>query len=111
MGAPRGQNVIRGRSCLQHQVHAANEVTGEAPIAARFKITEGDVVGEAEFDLGSGVSDLAGDEFETAARTLMIEEDRRAGEERVPFAVETDHGVSVDLGDAVRTARIERRGL
>src|SRR5262249_28602415 len=55
--------------------------------------------------------DLAGDELQAAARRFVVEENARAGEQAVTFAIVQGDVVAVDLGDAVGAARVKRGGL
>ena len=55
--------------------------------------------------------DLARDELQTAPRRFVIEQDARAGEHAVAFAVIDRDEMAIDLGHAVRAARVERRRL
>src|SRR5258708_9891318 len=57
------------------------------------------------------MADFAGDELESAPRTLVIEQDAGAGEQIVALAVIDGDVVTVDLGHAVRAARMKRRRL
>ena len=66
---------------------------------------------EPELDARDAVGDLARDELAAAARALVVEEDARAREQAVALAVVDGDVVAVDLGDAVRAARVERRRL
>ena len=66
---------------------------------------------EAQFDARGGVGDFAGHELETAARALVVEQNSGDCVQAEALAVVHRDPVAVDLRDAVRAARIERRDL
>ncbi|EXI76370.1 MAG: hypothetical protein AW07_00315 [Candidatus Accumulibacter sp. SK-11] len=82
-----------------------------APVAQGTQVAEVEAVLQAECDAGDGTGDLARDEGLAAHRTLVIEEDAVAGIDAVGFAVVDGDPVGVELGDRIRTARVERRRL
>src|SRR6185437_7821393 len=81
------------------------------PVAFRVHVAERQVVELAQFDLGDAVADFARHELPPAQRALMVEENSAATEDAVTFAIIDGHPVGVEFGDAVRAARVERRGF
>src|SRR5262245_29596518 len=55
------------------------------------------------------MADLARDELQTTTRTLMVEQDARAGEQAVTFAIVHRDVVAIDFGHAVGAAWMKRR--
>jgi hypothetical protein len=60
---------------------------------------------------GYGIRDLSRDEFASAQRRFMVEQDATAGKDAVRFAIIYRNPVAEQLGDRIRAARIERRFL
>src|SRR5262245_1466708 len=108
---PGGDHVVVGRRLLEHPPHRLDVVPREAPVAPGLEVPETQFPGEPDLDGGYAVRDLARHELEAAPRALVIEEDARAREQAVALAVIDGDVVTVDLGHAVRAARIERRRL
>ncbi len=74
----------------------------------RFQIAQPQFIGQAQLDLGCAVGHFVGNELEAAARTLVIEQDARAGKQAIALPVVDGDPVAVDLGCAVRAAGVER---
>ena len=111
VGDAGGDHVVLRLVLLQHPPHGVDVVAGEAPVAARVEVAQGERVGHAQLDAGHAVGDLARDELQAAPRRLVVEEDPRAGEEVVRLAVVDRDEVAVDLGHSVGAARVEGRAL
>ena len=107
----RGDHVVAGLLLLQHQVHGSHVVTGMAPVAPRVEVADPQRVLQAEGDARDGAGDLARDEGLAADRALVVEEDAVGGVHAVRLAVVDRDPVAVELGGAVRAARVEGRGL
>ena len=105
------QHEIVGRVRLQDRMHALDIVASVAPVALGLEIAEIDGLFEAELDAGDAARDLARDEGLAADRALMIEQDAVRGIHAVGLAVIDRNPVAIQLGDAVRRARVERRGF
>ena len=107
-----GDDVVVGRRLLQHQPHRPDVVAGEAPVAVRFEVAEGELVAASPSLMRATPSrDLARDELEAAPRRLVVEQDAGAGEQAVALAVVDGDVVAEHLRHAVRAARVERRHL
>ena len=89
----------------------ADIVFGMSPVALCIQIAELDRFLQAERDSGSCIGDFARDKFLAAALGFMIEEYAAAGKKSETLAVILCDPVTVQLGDTVRAARIERCGL
>jgi hypothetical protein len=96
---------------LQHHPHALDIFAGEAPIALRVKIADGERVRLAERHAGEAEGHLPGDEIASAQGALVIKQDAGTGEEAVGLAIVDDASMAEQLGDAIRTPRVERRLL
>src|ERR1700722_6349520 len=110
-GLARCQPEIVGLLPLQDHVHALDIILGMAPVAFGLEISEIERVFEAGLDAGDTACDLARHKGLAADRAFMIEQDAVGGEHAVSLAVVHRDPVTVELGDAVGRARIERRGL
>ena len=55
--------------------------------------------------------DFAWDEFKATAMAFVVEKNAAGGMQAIAFTIIDRNPVTVDLGHAVRTARIERRCL
>ena len=108
---PGGEDEVVGLVVLEHLPHAADVVAGVAPVPLRPQVAEGDVVVDAEVDLRDGVGDLAGDELQAPALALVVEQDAGGDEHPVALPVVAGDPVGVELGHAVRAARVEQRVL
>ena len=106
-----GKDVVIRGLLLQHEPHALDVVSGEAPIAGGFQVAEVELVLEAHGDATDGSRDLAGDEIFSAAGRLVVEEDAVAGEHAVRLPVVDGVVVSRHFGHGVRAARVEHCGL
>ena len=82
-----------------------------SPVTLRVEIPEVEALLLAEVDIRDGARDLAGDERAPAAGRLVVEEDAVARVHAVRLAVVDRHPEPVQLRDAVRRARVERRLL
>ena len=111
MGFVGRDNEVSGLILLQHSPHRVDIITGKAPVALRVEIAKTDFSIEAELDPGDAVGDLASDEFEASSWAFMIEEDSGTRVHVVALAIIHGDPMPVELGDAVRTAWVERRGL
>ena len=94
---------------LEHAPHGIDIVPSESPVTLSIEIAETNFGIEPELDSGDTISDLAGYEFEAAARALMIEKNSGASVHSVTLSVIHRDPVSVEFRYAVGAARIERR--
>src|SRR6185312_32018 len=106
-----GEHIVVGLLLLQHQPHALDIVAGMAPVAPRVEIADIEAVLAPPGDRRDRAGDLARDESLAAARPLVIEQDAVRGVQPIGLAIVHHDPVAVELGDAVRAARIERRAL
>src|SRR3954462_1397281 len=104
-------HVVVRRVLLQHEPHRAHVIAGKTPIAPRLEIAEAELSRESELDARDSVGDFARHELETAAGTLVVEENSRDRVQRKALAVVHGNPVAVHLRHAVRASRIEWRGL
>src|SRR5439155_8300741 len=72
-----GDDEILRPVLLEHEPHRADVVAGEAPVAVRVEVADRERTGEAELDARYAVGHFARDEFDPAARRLVIEEHPR----------------------------------
>ena len=86
---------------LKHKPHGANIIASEAPISARIKVAQAEFRLESEFDLSDCIGNFAGYELKASARRFVIEEDARASEEVVAFAVVDGDVMAIGLGNAI----------
>jgi hypothetical protein len=107
----RGDDVVVGLVLLQHQPHRANIVARETPVALRVQIAERQRIRKSQLDPRDAVGHFPRDEFQTAARRLVIEQNSRSGKQVVALAIVDGDVVREDLGDAVRASGIKRREL
>ena len=105
------QHEIVGRVRLQYPVHALDIIPRMAPVALGFEVAEIERLFQAGLDAGDAARDLARHKRLAADRALMVEQDAVGGKHAVGLAVVHRDPVAVELGDAVRRARIERRGF
>ena len=80
-----------------------------APVAARVHIAEFKHVLLARLDLGDGNRNLPGHEFGAASFRFVVEQDARAGEHAIAFAVVLGNPVAVQLGNTIGATRVEGR--
>src|SRR4030067_2402486 len=92
---------------LEHHVHGAGVVAGEAPVALGVEAAEEELFLCAQLEADGALGDLAGNELGAATGRLVVEEDAAAGEDAVALAVVDGDVVAVDLGDAVGAAGTE----
>src|SRR5215471_4110704 len=111
MGLPRRDHVVVGLRLLEHAPHRVDVVAREPPVAPRFEIAEPELAGAPQLYACDPVAHLARHELATAALALVVEENAGAREEPVALPVVDRDEVTVDLRDAVRAPRMERRGL
>src|SRR6266581_4593876 len=105
----RSDHEILGPLLLQHQPLRLDVVARVAPVAPRLEISQVQAVLDAQADAGQRPGDLAADESLAPDRRLVIEQDAVAGKKAVRLPVVYGDPVSVELRDAVRRARVERR--
>src|SRR5262245_28780766 len=105
---PGGDDVVVGGGLLKHAPHGVDVVPGEAPVAPGLEVPQAQLGGESQLDGSRAVGDLARDELEAAPGALVIEQDARAREQAVALPVVDGDAVTIDLGHAVRAARVER---
>src|SRR3712207_3188915 len=74
-----GDDEVARLGLLEHQVHRPDVVRGVAPVAPRLQVTQPQVAVYPVLDPGHSVADLAADELEPPAFTLVVERDARAG--------------------------------
>src|SRR5665213_303752 len=105
------QHEIVGLVRLQDPVHALDIILGMTPVALGVEVAEIEGVFKAGLDTGDAARDLAGDEGLAADRAFMIEQVAVGGGHAVGLAVVHRDPVTIELGDAIGRARIERRGF
>ena len=96
---------------LQHSPHRVDVIAGKAPVSLRVEIAESNFGVESELDSSDAVGDLASDEFEASSWAFVIKEDSGARVHVVALAIIDRDPMSIELGDSVRTAWVERGGL
>src|SRR3954467_10510246 len=92
-------------------MHALDVVPGMAPVALGREIAEIERLLQSHLDAGDAARDLARDKGLTADRALVVEQDAVGREHAIGLAIVHGDPVAVELGHAIRRARIERRGL
>src|SRR6185503_20757689 len=96
---------------LQHQPHADDEVARVAPIALGVKIAEIKLFLKSPLDGSNRARDLARHKGFPSQRTLMVEKYAVGGMQAIRLPIVDGNPVGVELGDAVRRARLERGRL
>ena len=86
---------------LQHAPHGIDVIPGKSPVATSLEISESQFVLKPKFDARHGIGDLTRDDFETAPRRFVIEQDAGDREEIKAFAIVHRDPVAVDLGDTI----------
>src|SRR5439155_13090032 len=76
-------------------------------VAMWVKIAHPQLILIPQLDPGDRVCYFPGDELKPSARRLVVEKDPRAGKEPVGLAIVDCDRVTVNLGDAVGTSRVE----
>src|SRR5205807_7818811 len=104
-------DVVLGLWLLKDHPLSLNEIARVSPIAARLEIAEIQAVLQPDPYARQAARDLARDKRLAADRRLVVEENAVAGVEAVSFSIVDRNPVGVQLGYAVRRARIERRSL
>ena len=94
---------------LEHELVAAHDVAGVAPVADRVEVAERELVLQAELDRRGAARDLARQEALGPARRLVVVGDRARRVQAVLVAQHVDEPVRGELRDAVRRARAHRR--
>src|SRR6185295_805330 len=102
-----GDDVVVGLGLLQDEPLRLDEIARVPPVALRVEVAEEQAIQHAELDAGERAGDLARDEGLAADRRFVVEEDAVAGVDAVRLAVIHRDPVGVELGDAVRRARVE----
>src|SRR4030067_3832682 len=100
-------DVVVRLGVLEHHVHGARVVAGEAPVALGVEVAEEELFLLAQLDADGALGDLASDELGAATGRLVVEEDAAAGEDAVALAVVDGDVVAVDFGDALGAAGTE----
>ena len=96
---------------MKHEPHRLHVVACKPPIATGVEISQSKVIGKPQLHTRDPVGHLTGDELQPAPGRFVIEENARAGEEAVALPIVHGDVVTVDLGDPVRAARVERGAL
>ena len=96
---------------LQHSPHRVDVIAGKAPVSLCVEIAESNFGVKPELDPSDAVGDLASDEFEASSWAFVIKEDSGARVHVVALAIIDRDPMSIELGDSVRTAWVERGGL
>ena len=86
---------------LKHKPHSANIIASEAPISAGIEVAQAKFGLETKFDFSYCIGNFAGYEFKASARRFVIEEDARASEEAVAFAVVDGDVMAIGLCNAI----------
>ena len=107
----RCDHVIVGLVLLEHEPHRLHVVAGVTPIALGVEVAHDHLVLKPQLDAGRRVGDLARDELDATTRTLVIEENARAGVEAVALAIVDGDVMSEHLGASVGRTWMERRHL
>ena len=81
------------------------------PITLRVQVTEVQTVLLAQVDIGHGSADLACDEGPATPRALVVEQDTVARIHPIRFTIVDGDPISIQFGNAVRAAWVERRRL
>ena len=108
--ARRDHEVVR-RLVLEDEPHARHIVLRVAPVAQGVEVAQKQLLLLALRDAGSGERDLPRHERLAAPLGFVVEEDARAGEHPVGFAVLLDDPEAVELRDGVGRIGMERRAL
>src|SRR5215475_8322275 len=108
MRLARRDDVIVWLVLLQHQPHGLCVILRVSPIAPGVEVAEVKLILQTELDRRGGARDLSRYESLSAAFALMVEQYAVAGEQPVAFAIINRDPVGVELGDAVRAARVKR---
>src|SRR5262245_39442176 len=111
VGLAAGNHIVVRPLLLEHQPHSLDIVAGEAPIALSLQVAEPQLLLQPKLDARHTVTNLALDEFDPASRTTVIEENPRRRMHPIALAVVDRDPVTVDLGDAIGRAWVERRAL
>jgi len=109
MLAAGGDHEVLRLVLLQHQPLHLHVVARMAPVAQRIQIAKIKLGFQALGDIAQGARDLACDEGLATARRFVVEQDAAGTEDVVTFAVVHRDPVRVELGHAIRAARVERR--
>src|SRR5439155_11713128 len=80
-------------------------------VARRIEVAEKETILQSLRDAGETTRDLSGDKGLAATRTLVVEQDAVAGVNPVALPVVHGDPIRIQLGHAVWTPRIKRRGL
>lgn len=104
----RGNDEILGFLVLQDQPHALDVILRIAPVAQRREISEIEFVLLALGDTGRREGDLARHEGLAAALRFVVEQNTRAAEHVVGFAVLLDNPIAVELRHGVGAVGVER---
>src|SRR3990167_8629227 len=91
---------------LQHAPHRLDIIPRVSPVAFRIQIPQAQFFIEPELDSGDAMADLACDEFQAAARRLMVKEDSAACKKAIALPVIDSQVMCVDFGDPIGTSRI-----
>ena len=82
-----------------------------APVSQRIQVSQHQLVLHAELDARQTARDFASDESLAPNRAFVVEQYAVARKQLVSFAIVDCYPMGVELGGAVRAARIERRGF
>ena len=96
---------------MQHPPHRLDVLGRVAPVAPGVEVAEVELVLQAGLNARHRAGDLAGHERLAAAFALVVEQDSVDREHVVRLAVVHRDPVAVDLGRAIRRARVKRRLL
>src|SRR6266478_5395817 len=107
----RGHYVILGLRLLEHQPLRTHVVARVSPIPFRIQIAQMQGILETGANPRQRTGYLARHESLPSQRRFMVEKDTVARIQAVSFAIVHADPMSVELGDAVRRARIKWGGL
>ena len=89
VGSPGCDDVIAWLVLLEHAPLHLNIVAGKAPVALGINVADPQALVKTVSDACCSHGNFSGNEFKATARALVVEENPRAGEHVVGFAVVT----------------------
>lgn len=107
----RGHDVIVRHVLLNHEVHGADVVSRKSPVAFRLQTSQKQLRLQAFLNSCNIRCDFPCDEFKSTARRFVIEQDARATEHIIGFAVVAGEIETVYLRDSIRRPRAKSCGL
>src|SRR5438132_14199234 len=111
MRLARGNDKIFRLLLLKQQMHCAHVILGVSPIALGFQIAKAQLCLLPVLYARYCRTDFARNKLKAAARTFMIEKDAADTIHAVSFPIVARQIKSRNLTDAIRRARMKRRGF